>query len=133
MLATSIYCIILKLIIIYAFFSYYNANIWHAPLNVGDVTLKQYDYKCRNSSLGLVTKARACKGACQKWNLGVTFHVPGRLKVWESVKIEPLHRKWTLTLGVGILMDFQIFKKQLQGSKLIRLRSFLNHWKSLGT
>jgi hypothetical protein len=24
-----------------------------------------------------MTKARACKGACQKWSLGVTFHAPG--------------------------------------------------------
>jgi hypothetical protein len=36
---------------------------------------------CRNPSLRLVTKARACKGVRQEWSLGVTFHVPGRLRV----------------------------------------------------
>jgi hypothetical protein len=40
--------------------------------------------------------------------------------------------KWTPTLGVGTPMDSQIFKKRLQGSKLIRLKSSLYHWKSLG-
>jgi hypothetical protein len=48
MLATLIYCIILKLIYYICIFSYYNANISHAPLNVGDVTLQQYDYKLDN-------------------------------------------------------------------------------------
>jgi hypothetical protein len=32
--------------------------------------------QCRNLSLGLVTKARACKGAGQEGSPGVTFHVP---------------------------------------------------------
>jgi hypothetical protein len=30
-------------------------------------------------------------------------------------------------------MESQIFKEQLQGSKRIGLRSFLYHWKMLGT
>jgi hypothetical protein len=30
-------------------------------------------------------------------------------------------------------MDFQIFRRQLQGSKLIGLRNPLYHWKALGT
>jgi hypothetical protein len=34
-------------------------------------------YGCRNHSLGLVTKARACKGAGQEGRLGITSHVPG--------------------------------------------------------
>ncbi len=46
---------------------------------------------CHNYSLGFATKARACKGAGQEWSLGVTFHVPGRLRVWES-------ENWTSTL-----------------------------------
>jgi hypothetical protein len=53
--------------------------------------------------------------------------------MWESV------REWTFTLpselplwGVRVQMDSQIFKKQLQGSKLIVLWSSLYHWKVLG-
>jgi len=30
--------------------------------------------RCCNPSLGLATKARASKGACWEWSLGVTFH-----------------------------------------------------------
>ncbi len=41
--------------------------------------------------------------------------------------------KWTPTLGVGIPMDFRVFKGRLQGSKPSRLRIFLYHWKALGT
>jgi hypothetical protein len=36
-------------------------------------------------------------------------------------------------IGVGILMDFRIFKKKLQRSKLIGLKSYLCHWKALKT
>ncbi len=31
---------------------------------------------CYNPSLGLVTKAKACKGAGQKGNPGITSHAP---------------------------------------------------------
>ncbi len=40
---------------------------------------------------------------------------------------------WAHTLGVGIPMDLQIFKEQLQGSKLIGLKISLYHWKFLRT
>jgi hypothetical protein len=43
---------------------------------------------CRNSSLGLVTKAKGCKVVGQEGNLGITSHVPTSTK---SV------REWTLT------------------------------------
>jgi hypothetical protein len=35
--------------------------------------------KCHNPSFGLVTKAKACKDAGQKWSPGVTFHVFGNV------------------------------------------------------
>jgi hypothetical protein len=41
--------------------------------------------------------------------------------------------KWVPTLGIGVPMDFQIFKMWMQGSKLIGLNIFLYHWKSLRT
>jgi hypothetical protein len=39
--------------------------------------------------------------------------------------MNPHTPKWAFTLGVGILMNFQIFKRQSQGSKFIRLKSSL--------
>jgi hypothetical protein len=44
-----------------------------------------FDPLCRNPSLGLVTKARACKSAGQEGNPGVTFHVPGSAKECEGM------------------------------------------------
>jgi hypothetical protein len=41
--------------------------------------------------------------------------------------------KGAFTLGVGILVDFQMFRKWLQGSKPNGLRSSLNHWKAIET
>ncbi len=35
---------------------------------------------CRNPSLGLATKARGCKVAGQKKDLGITSHAPGSAK-----------------------------------------------------
>jgi len=32
-------------------------------------------HQCRNPSIGLTTKAKACKGVGQEWSLGITFHV----------------------------------------------------------
>jgi hypothetical protein len=47
--------------------------------------------------------------------------------------MNPHTPKWIPTLGVGVLMDFWIFRKQLQGSKFIGLKISLYHWKALGT
>jgi len=47
--------------------------------------------------------------------------------------MNPHTHKWAHILGVGVPMDSRIFKEQLQGSKPIGLKSFLYHWKSLGT
>jgi hypothetical protein len=41
--------------------------------------------------------------------------------------------KWAPTLGVEVSMDFWIFRKQLQESKFIKLKSLLYHWKSIET
>jgi len=86
---------------------------------------------CHNLSLGLTTKAKACKGVGQMWRSGATFQAPNNVGECERMNIYT--PKWTPTLGVGVSMDSQIFKKQLQGSKPIRLRIFLYHWKSFGT
>jgi hypothetical protein len=66
---------------------------------------------CRNPSFEFTTKARAWKGVSQELSMGVTFHVPRNLRKCEGMNPHTL--KWTPTLGIGILMDCQIFKKQL--------------------
>ncbi len=42
---------------------------------------------CRNPSLGLITKVRACKGASQEGSLGVTFHVFGSVGECEGMNL----------------------------------------------
>ncbi len=66
----------------------------------------------------------------QEGSPGVTFHAPGSIK--ECKGMNPHTFKGTPTLGVGVPMDSQIFKKQLQGSKLIRWKRSLHHWKAIG-
>jgi hypothetical protein len=58
---------------------------------------------CRNPSLGLATKARACKSVGQERSLEVTFHVPGSAKECEGMN--PHTPKGTPTLGIGVLVD----------------------------
>ncbi len=86
---------------------------------------------CHNPSLGLATKERAYKGAGQKWSSRVTFHAPESVRDYEGMN--PHIPKWAPTLGVGVPMDFQIFKGRLWGSKLIGLKSYLYHQKALKT
>ncbi len=45
--------------------------------------------------------------------------------------MNPHTPKWAPTLGIGVPMDFQIFREKFQGSKLIELKVFLYHWKAL--
>jgi len=89
------------------------------------------DEDYRNPNLGFMTKTRACEGAGQKWSLGVTFHAPGSVGKCEGMNLHI--PKWVPTLGVGVLMDSQIFREWLWGSKPIELKSYLYHWKALGT
>jgi hypothetical protein len=66
---------------------------------------------CHNLNLGLVTKAKACESASQKWSPGVTFHVPESVKECDKMNLHT--PKWALTLGIRFLMDSQIIKEQL--------------------
>jgi hypothetical protein len=45
--------------------------------------------------------------------------------------MNPYTPKRAPTLGIGVLMDFQIFRERFQGSKLIGWKSSLYHWKVL--
>jgi hypothetical protein len=58
-------------------------------------------------------------------------HAPKNAR--ECDGIDPHAPKGTPTLGVGVLVDSQIFRGRLQGSKLNGLRISLYHWKALGT
>jgi hypothetical protein len=49
--------------------------------------LQTIDAYCRNLNLGLMTKARACEGACEVWRLGVTFHVPRSVQKCEGMNL----------------------------------------------
>jgi len=66
--------------------------------------LIQVHIKCHNPSLGLATKARACKVAGQERSMGVTPHVPGSVG-----KCEGMNRhipNGTSILGIGVWVDF---------------------------
>ncbi len=88
--------------------------------------------KCRNLSLGLVTKARAREAAGQEWSSGVIFHalesvgecegmnftLPSELPLWE------LESQWTLESSEGHLRDQNSlhWKVPYTLEKLLKLR-----------
>jgi hypothetical protein len=43
--------------------------------------------KCHNPSLGLATKAKACKGEGQEGSMGVTSHVPKNVGECEGMNL----------------------------------------------
>ncbi len=45
---------------------------------------------CRNSSLGLTTKARACKGVGQEGSLGITSYDPKSVGEYEGMNLHTL-------------------------------------------
>jgi hypothetical protein len=63
--------------------------------------------------------------------MGVTPHAPQSVGKCEGMNLHT--SKQASILGVGVLMDSQTFKEQLQGSKLNGLKSSLYQWKALGT
>jgi hypothetical protein len=67
---------------------------------------------CRNTSLGLATKARVYKGASQKWSPKVTFHVLGNVRKCEKMNLHT--PKWAPTLGVRVSMDSQRILESLE-------------------
>ncbi len=68
---------------------------------------------CRNPSPRLATKARACKLVGREGSPRVTLHVLGSVR--ECKGINPHTPKGVSTLGVEVLMDFQIFRGRFQG------------------
>jgi hypothetical protein len=78
--------------------------MWQFKYMVVNLLKRKWSTNCRNPTLGLVTKARACKGAGQMWSPGVTFHVLKSVKKCEGMNLHTL--EWAPTLGVGV-MNFQ--------------------------
>jgi len=69
--------------------------------------------------------------AGQEGNPTIMPHVPRIVRKCEG--IGPHTPKGTPTLGVGVSVDSQMFRKRLQGSKPNVLKSFLYHWKDIET
>jgi hypothetical protein len=85
-------------------------------LDIHFINWMHYQLMCLNPSLGLMTKARACKGAGREWSPEATFHDPERLRVWESGRIEPPHPQVNfITLGVKVLIDFWLSESDCRG------------------
>jgi hypothetical protein len=71
----------------------------------------------RNLSLGLATKARACKGGGPKGSPRITSHAFKNVRECEG--INPHTPKGVPTLGVGVPVDFQFFRKRFRGRNLM--------------
>jgi len=112
-------------------FSIYGYRFWKCASNKSYLCLCDRGHECRNPSFELMTKIRVYKGASQEWSPGITLHAPENVGGCEEMNFHTPN--WAPTLGVGVQMDFWIFKVRLQGSKLIRLKSSLYHWKAHGT
>ncbi len=65
----------------------------------------------RKPSLGLATKARACKVVGQKGSPGVMSHAFGNVGKCEGMNLHT--PKGASALGVGVPMDSQIFRERL--------------------
>jgi hypothetical protein len=112
-------------------FSIFGYRFWKCASNKSYLCLCDRGHECRNLSFGHETKVRAYKGASQEWSPGITFHAPENVGGCEEMNLHTPN--WAPILGVGVQMDFQIFKVRLQGSKPIGLKSSLYHWKALRT
>ncbi len=67
----------------------------------------------------------------QEGSSGVMPHAPGSARECEGIDLHI--PKGTPTLGVGVLVDSQMFIERLQGSKPNGLKSYLHHWKAIET
>jgi len=82
----------------------YQTTIFLAPTLQEELSLVCPYHTCYHDlNLGLVTKARACKGACQEGSLGITFHIHENVREYEGTN--PQTPKWAPTLGIGVLME----------------------------
>jgi len=79
-----------------------------------------------------VTKARAYKGAGQEGSPGITSHVFGNVRECEGMNPHTLKNElqlWELESP----WTPKFLESNCRGLKPIGLKSFLYHWKALGT
>jgi hypothetical protein len=86
---------------------------------------------CHNPSLGLATKAKACKVVGQKGSPGLMLHAIKSVRKCEGMN--PHTSKGVSISGVGVPVDSQNFRERLKGSELNGLNSSLYLWKALET
>jgi hypothetical protein len=86
--------------------------------------------RCHNPSFGLMTKARACKGAGEKGSPGITSHVLGSVGECE---IEHSHSQVSSHFGSWNPRGLPNLQRAIARVKTIGLNSSLYHWKALGT
>ncbi len=99
-------------------------------IHMNEKTITYHDY-CHDVNLKLMTKIRNMERCEPKMQHGSHIHT---LKNESECKImSPYTPKWAPTLGVGVLTNFQISRKQLKGKKLLDLIFYKNHWKDLQT
>jgi hypothetical protein len=85
--------------------------IYNFSMAIGLHVYESWKITCHNPNLGLVTKAKAFKGASQEGSSGITFLVHGSVGKCEGMNSHT--PKWVFTLGVGIPMDSIIFRRRL--------------------
>jgi hypothetical protein len=83
---------------------------------------------CRNPSLGLATKARACKGVGRAGSLEVTSHAPGSAK--ECKGMSPHTPKWTPILGIWVSNGLPNLQRAITGVKTHWIEAFLISFES---
>jgi hypothetical protein len=115
------------------YLSFHDAFIFHLspPPIWGCSHGRLWSRGCRNPNLKFATKAKAYKGAGQKWSSRITSYAPRSVGKCEGLNLHT--PKLAPTLGVKVSMDSQIFREQLHGSKPIRSKISLYHWKIIGT
>jgi hypothetical protein len=89
-------------------------------------------YDCRNLSLRLVTKAKACKGASQEWSPRISFHAPERLRIWENGGIEPPHSQVNSHFGSWSHDGLPNLQRTIVGVKTHWIKKFLISLVALG-
>jgi hypothetical protein len=85
---------------------------------------------CHDFNIGLQPKQGFRKVRAESVTQDSHSHSQKCRRMWRNSPHTP---KWVPTLGVGVLMDFQIFREQFQGSKLIGFKSSLYHCKAFET
>jgi len=83
------------------------------------------EYNCRNLSLGFATKAKGLQGCRPRGKPESHITCSRECEKCEGMNLQT--PKATLTLGDGVPMDSQIFRRKLQGSKLNGSKSSLYH------